>query len=225
MQSMKDKVIIALDAMNRSQALDLARTLSGEVWGFKVNDLLLQYGVEVIRELKKLGHVFADPKLYDIPNTVANGVRELAAAGADLITVHASGGKKMLARAAEAAGASRILAVTVLTSFDDAGCSEVYGRPAAKAVNDLATLSASSGVHGIVCSPQELDDVRQFGALMKVTPGIRPSWHGRADDQVRTLTPQQAVERGASYIVVGRPVTEHEDPPRAVRSLFSDTLT
>src|SRR5689334_17776634 len=116
---MKDKIIVALDGMTRSEALELATALKGSVWGFKVNDLLIQCGLEIVRELKKFGGVFADPKLSDIPNTVGNSVRVLAAAGADLITVHASASAASLKAAVAEAGPSRILAITVLTSMSD----------------------------------------------------------------------------------------------------------
>ena len=219
---MKDKIIVALDGMDEKSALAVADKLSGAVWGFKVNDLLLQRGTAIVTALRSRGRVFADPKLYDIPNTVGNGVRALADAGADLITVHISGGRQMLQKAVEASGSAKILGVTVLTSFDDASCREVYERDAAAAVQDFVRLADECGVPGIVCSPKELPLLTAFSRIMKVTPGVRPSWHGKADDQARTSSPKETVANGADLIVVGRPITEHADPVEAVRLIVEE---
>ncbi len=218
-------VTIPLDDMSRDTALNLARRLSGSVWGFKVNDLLLSCGVEIIRELKAYGKVFADPKLHDIPNTVANSVKALVAAGADLITVHASGGRGMLQAAVSNAGSARILAVTALTSLADSDTNEVYGNSPAETVKKFAAIAANTQTHGIVCSPQELELLSKdelYAKLLKVIPGIRPAWHGKADDQVRIMTPALAFEKGASLLVIGRPITGHADPSEAVRLIAEE---
>lgn len=223
--TMDNPIIIALDGMTQQEALMLARNLKGLVWGFKVNDLLLDSGLGIIRKLKPYGSVFADPKLYDIPNTVANSVRKLEAAGADLITVHASGGLRMLHQAVSNAARAKVLAVTLLTSFSDDESQKIYGKPATENVLALAKLAAESEVPGIVCSPNELklfQDPPALRSLLKVTPGIRPAWHQRADDQTRTKTPKEALAEGASLIVVGRPVTAHEDPVRAVEMILEE---
>lgn len=220
---MKEKIILPLDGMNRSEALALAKKLSGAVWGFKVNDLLLQCGVEIVSELKQYGRVFADPKLHDIPNTVGNAVRCLAAAGADLITIHASGGTEMFAAALKEAGsATKILAVTVLTSMSDAASREVYLAGAAETVDRLGSLAQRSAVHGIVCSPKELPLFSKYSTLLKVTPGVRPSWYGKSDDQARTMTPAEAVRAGATHLVIGRPITGDSDPLGAVERVVEE---
>src|SRR3954468_7479737 len=113
-----NEIIVALDNMEQQAALELARSLSGKVWGFKVNDLLLEYGCSIVNSLKRHGNVFADPKLHDTPNTVRNSVKRLAFAGADLITCHIAGGVKMLQAAVDEAGKAKIIGVTMLTSLD-----------------------------------------------------------------------------------------------------------
>ena len=220
---MKEKIIIALDGMTRAEALSLAKALAGSVWGFKVNDLLLQCGIEIVSELKKHGNVFADPKLHDIPNTVGNSVRALAGAGADIITVHASGGAAMMSAALkEAAGKAKILTVTVLTSLDDAAAKEVYLGTAAEIVERLGSLAQRASVDGIVCSPKELSLFSKYPSLLKVTPGVRPSWYGKTDDQARVMGPAEAVRAGATHLVIGRPVTGDSDPQQAVGRIVDE---
>ncbi|MDP3730979.1 MAG: orotidine-5'-phosphate decarboxylase [bacterium] len=192
---MGNKIIIALDGMSEVEALRIAKLLKGKVWGFKINDLLFA-DPGIIKKLKKFGNVFADAKLYDIPNTVANSVRRLSAVGADMITVHASGGIEMMRAAKENAGHSKILAVTVLTSFKGSQN---------KIVLKLAREAEKAGLDGIVCSGHELKYVSKL-PLLKVVPGIRPKGYNRKDDQKRTVTAEEAVKLGADYLVIGRPI-------------------
>ena len=219
---MSGRIIIPLDGLTEEQALALAQQLGDSAWGFKVNDLLVQCGVRIVAKLKELGQVFADAKLHDIPNTVANGVCKLDAAGADLITVHASGGLPMMEAAVKAASHAKILAVTVLTSLDHNTVSGIYRRNAEEAVIELAKLALRAGVYGVVCSPQELVALRsdpQFAPLKLVTPGIRPTWFGKGDDQARTSTPRGAIEAGADLLVIGRPITGDSDPRAALQRI------
>lgn len=218
-------VIIALDGMPKAKALTLAESLKGSVWGFKLNDLLLGEGVSVIKEFKKFGNVFADPKLYDIPNTVSNGVKRLVEAGADIITVHASGGTDMLKAAYSEAKQAEIFAVTVLTSFSDEGCKEVYRVGTAEQVIHLAECVVNAKGEGIVCSPKELSLLRKNEStknLKFLTPGIRPSWYGTKDDQSRVTSPKEAVEMGSKYIVIGRPITHAENPVDAAKRVIAE---
>ncbi len=222
---MHHKIIIPLDGVTRAKALATAEQLKGLVWGFKVNDLLLRQGVEIVRDLKEFGNVFADAKLHDIPNTVANSVSALVEAGADLITVHASGGREMLKAAVHHSRSAKILAVTMLTSLKESDADEMFGRNIPSLVRSFALLAADSGVHGIVCSPQELELLsreRQLGSLMKVTPGVRPTWYETADDQARVMTPRQAAELGADFLVIGRPITGHADPQAAAKLILDE---
>ncbi len=212
-------VIVALDGMEEQRALELARSLRGEVWGFKINDLLLRSGAEVIPRLKSYGNVFCDAKLHDIPNTVANQVAVLEGAGADLITIHCAGGERMLeaARAARQGGA-RLLGVTVLTSFSDQMSLKVYGRAASPQAELFSEAALRAGLDGIVCSPRELEVAARVDParkLLRVTPGVRPGWHDSPDDQQRVLAPAEAVRAGADLLVIGRPITSAEDPEKA----------
>ena len=192
---MGNKIIVALDGISEKEALRIARLLKGLVWGFKVNDLLFE-SLGVIVKLKKFGNVFADAKLYDIPNTVTNSVRKLSTTGADMITVHASGGVEMMKAAKRSAGKSKILAVTVLTSFQ--------GNQK-KMVLKLVRDAEKAGLDGIVCSGLELKYLAKF-SLLKVVPGIRPKDYNKKDDQKRTVTAEEAVKLGADYLVIGRPI-------------------
>lgn len=168
----------------------------------------------IVRKLKKFGHVFADVKLYDIPNTVANSVKKLSRAGADMITVHASGGIEMIKAAKQNAGRSKILAVTVLTSQNNKNTK----RNVIKLAQDAITV----GVQGIVCSGQELGALKGvpgIKSIIKVVPGIRPVWYAKKDDQKRTITPHEAIRLGADYLVIGRPITKAKSPLGALKEL------
>lgn len=207
MYAMQKQVIVALDGMSLPRALRIASVLSGSVWGFKVNDLLFD-DPRIIRRLKRYGNVFADAKLHDIPNTVANSTRKLAALGADIITVHASGGVAMMHAAKRAASKRKVIAVTVLTSDADDK----------KRLRKLASAAIAAGVDGIVCAGGDLPTVKKIdkaGRLLVVVPGIRRD-REKKDDQKRTMSARDAFGAGANYIVVGRPVTRSRDPRRAL---------
>jgi orotidine-5'-phosphate decarboxylase len=207
----------------------MAQELQGLVWGFKVNDLLVDCGVEVVSALSHFGQVFADPKLNDIPNTVSNSVKKLVAAGANMITVHGCAGEEALRRAQDAAGASNILAITVLTSFKSEAVEGVFGRSLEDAVLNFAGMAVRSGVSGVVCSPHELHllaSKASLGSLIRVTPGVRPQWSlteagglKPGDDQSRIMTPAQAISAGASLLVIGRPITGDANPRAAVERI------
>ena len=211
----KNPIIIALDGMSEKEALKIAKLFKGKVWGFKVNDLLFQ-GVGIIKKLKKFGKVFADAKLHDIPNTVANQTHRLSMAGADLITIHALGGIEMMKMAKKMAGQSKILAVTILTSHYNNLSIE-------KDITKLMSDASRAGVDGIVCSAHELKFLQRINKnLLKVVPGIRPIWYGKKDDQKRTVTPRRAMELGADLLVVGRPITEAPDKVEALRKILAE---
>lgn len=199
------KIIVALDGMNKEDALSLAWLLSGKVWGFKVNDLIIRYGLDIIKSLKSLGNVFADPKLHDTPQTVANSVSHLSAA--DLITVHASAGPQVLKAALDNCRNSKIIAVTALTSMKTADCQAVYGRQPEETVWDLAHLAADVGCHGLVCSALDVSTLNHLN-LLKVVPGIRPLGKLPNDDQERIAPGCQQ----ADFLVIGRPITRVADP-------------
>ena len=215
---MNKQIIVALDGMSEKKALDLAVSLKGLVWGFKINDLLFN-GAAIIGKLKKYGKVFADAKLYDIPNTVKNSVTALPTAGADLITVHASGGIEMMKAAKKSAGKSKIIAVTILTSVN--GQQEFLNN----SISKLAKNATNAGVNGIVCSARELKTIAKIGelrSLIKIVPGIRPIWYDKNDDQKRIVTPREAILAGADFIIIGRPITESLNPAKTVRIILAD---
>lgn len=197
---------------------------------FKVGkQLFTAEGPALVRDLAASGHkVFLDLKFHDIPNTVAGAVSEAAKLNVSMLTVHASGGTKMLRAAAEAASQSSgkplVLAVTVLTSLNEAGLQEQGITDGVQAhVLRLAGLALTAGCGGIVASAQEAAHLRQTlgTGFAIVTPGVRPSG-GDVGDQARVVTPKEAIQAGASYIVVGRPITGAEDPGAAAAAIVAE---
>jgi orotidine-5'-phosphate decarboxylase len=226
----REKIIVALDHDDPERALEAARSLAGKVGWMKVGlTLYATGGPAVVEELKRLGYrVFVDLKLHDIPHQVSGAVRALAHVGADMLTVHASGGAAMLAAATEAAAEAEtsgvrpaIVAVTVLTSLDAASLAAVgVARPPIEQVELLAALARDTGCDGVVCAPSEARAMRALlgpDALV-VTPGVRPSW-AAADDQARIATPEAALGSGASHLVIGRPITAAPDPVAALERI------
>jgi len=227
--SPKDRLAVALDFPAAKAALDLVDQLSGTCQWFKVGmELYYAAGNPLVETLRNRGfNVFLDLKLHDIPNTVAGGVRSAAQAGASLLTIHASGGPAMMAAAAEAAaapGSPRLLAVTVLTSMDAAQLSAagVHSTPAEQVLR-LAKLAQRSGINGLVSSAEEVGTLRaELGSdALLVIPGIRPAG-SEIGDQKRIATPRAAIERGASMLVVGRPVTQAANPAEAAEAILKE---
>jgi orotidine-5'-phosphate decarboxylase len=224
----KDRLIVALDVPTSQAALALADRLEDQCQWFKVGlELYISAGPAIVETLVKRGHsVFLDLKLHDIPNTVAAAVRSAASLGASMLTVHAAGGPAMLTAAQEAAAglatAPQLLAVTVLTSMDQAQLAAVgvSGAPADQ-VALLAQLGLDAGIRGFVCSPQEASALRTLTGPEGVlaTPGIRPAGADQGD-QKRTATPTYALDQGASYLVVGRPITQASDPAMAAEAIL-----
>jgi orotidine-5'-phosphate decarboxylase len=226
-------ILVALDVESAARAVELADVLRGSVGGFKIGkQLFTAAGPAMVRELTSRGdRVFLDLKFHDIPNTVAGAVQSAVATGAWMVNVHASGGRAMMKAAAESArntaeklGQPRplVIAVTVLTSMDDAALKEVgVGRTMIEQVVQLATLAQESGLDGVVASPQEVQAIRRAcGADFQiVTPGIRPADQQGKDDQARTLTPAEAMSAGSSYLVIGRPITAAPNPREAAERI------
>ncbi len=216
--------IVALDFPEARQALELVRSLGNSCGFYKVgSELFAAAGPAVVRAIRELGHeVFLDLKFHDIPNTVAGAVRSAVASGASMLTVHASGGRAMLEAAAAEAAGCRVMGVTVLTSFSAAGLSEAWGRTVVDLgdeVGRLAELCAAAGLHGLVCSGQELPVVRaRTPHLAPLVPGIRFA-SGEVHDQARVMTPEGAVAGGARYLVIGRMVTAARDPGGAMAAV------
>jgi orotidine-5'-phosphate decarboxylase len=225
---MNTQLIIVLDVDAREEALRVV-DLCGDALYYKIGaQLFTRCGPAIVREVQDRGKkVFLDLKYHDIPNTVAKAAKAAADLGVALLTIHAAGGRRMIeaARQAVEGTETRLLAVTVLTSLSDEMLKSEIGlqETTAVAVPRLAKLAIESGAHGIVSSPQEITQVRDAVGLKPiiVTPGIRPSWAAK-DDQVRTLSPREAAEAGANFIVVGRPILKHDNPAEAVKTILEE---
>lgn len=228
------RIIVALDC-DYEDALVLARSLRGRVRWLKVGmTLFYAAGPDIVERLRELGFdVFVDLKLHDIPHQVAGAAARIAKLGAGMFTVHASGGSAMMRtavecsrRAAEEVGlpAPAVLAVTVLTSTNDAGLVEIgVGRCAEEQVSLLARVALAAGVDGVVCSPREAAVMRELlgDTALVVTPGVRPAW-SEAGDQARIATPAAALAAGASHLVIGRPITAAPTPAEAAARIIAE---
>jgi orotidine-5'-phosphate decarboxylase len=224
-----DRLIVALDVASGDAALKLDAAMGDAVRWVKVGlQLFTAEGPSVVNTLTGRGRrVFLDLKLHDIPQTVAGAVWSAASHGVELLTLHAEGGPKMMAAAAEARDASggrlRILAVTVLTSLDGTEFPDVYRSPDTTArVLAFAKAARDAGVDGVVCSPLELESLSGLGPdFLRVTPGIRPA-RSAANDQARIATPGFALRAGASHLVIGRPITKAPDPAAAAAAILQE---
>ncbi len=217
----KSRIIVALDYPNADSALAIVDKLSPAFCRLKVGkELFTRAGPDLVRELNRRGfQVFLDLKFHDIPNTVAQACRAAADLGVWMVNVHAQGGRKMMQAARDALaeyGDQRplLIAVTILTSLGAEDLSEVglQGSPADNVLR-LAALTQDCGLDGVVCSPQEAATLRgRLGTNFQlITPGVRPAG-AATDDQRRVMTPGQAINSGANYLVIGRPITQAADP-------------
>lgn len=235
-ETISNPVFCALDTTDLVAGADLAAALNGAVGGLKLGkEFFTAHGPDGVRRLRAVNEapLFLDLKFHDIPNTVAGAVRAACAMSPYLMTIHAGGGPAMIAAAAEAAGEGaeiasvarpNILGVTVLTSLDQADLSAV-GVDAAPSdqVRRLAALAQRNGADGVVCSALEIETLRgDLGPdFLLVVPGIRPAG-ADAGDQKRVMTPARAMACGASYLVIGRPITQAPDPAAAARAIAED---
>lgn len=222
------KVVVALDFDNQKDALAFIDKIQPSDCRLKVGkEMFTYFGPDFVRELVNRGFdVFLDLKFHDIPNTVAKAVTAAAELGVWMVNVHASGGTKMMEKAKEALEpygdkAPLLIAVTVLTSMGEEDLAGIgIDKQPAEHVNSLATLAQNAGLDGVVCSAWEAESLKEtFGEDFKlVTPGIRPAGSS-TDDQKRIMTPEQAVEVGVDYLVIGRPITKAEDPHQVLQDI------
>jgi orotidine-5'-phosphate decarboxylase len=228
-RSARERVIVALDVPDSGQALELVERLDGLIQWFKIGlELYLSEGNSIINAIRDKSYsVFLDLKLHDIPNTVAGAVRSASRAGAQMLTLHASGGPAMMTAAAEAADsvpdAPMLLAVTVLTSMDPKQLQAVgISASPADQVLRLARTGWDAGIRGFVSSAEEVAAMRRsFPEATLVIPGIRPAGSG-SGDQKRVATPAAAIASGADYLVIGRPITQAGDPAAAATTILKE---
>ncbi len=235
MKSVADQIIVPLDVPGEKEAIALIQTLP-EATFWKVGlELFISSGPTILEALKTRNkRIFLDLKLHDIPNTMAGACRAAGRYGVDLLTVHASAGSTALKAAQSAAvegaqtagcAAPRVIAVTLLTSIGARSLSDELKIPLEPGdyATQMALLAKASGLGGAVCSPQEAATLRAAcgGDFWLVCPGVRPTWAQKGDQQ-RAMTPTQAVHAGADYLVIGRPITQAEDPAEAFRRICEE---
>ena len=225
-----DKIIVALDVPTKERALELVKQLEDKISFFKIGlQLYTAEGPEIVRAVLATGaKVWLDLKLYDIPNTVARAVESASTLGVRMLTIHLSGGDEMIRAAASArASGMLLLGVTVLTSSTERTLREIGIMDGVEhQVLRLARIGAQAGIDGVVASPHEIKTLRrEFGDRFKIAvQGIRPSW-AEPGDQKRFMTPREAIEAGADYIGIGRPVTAHPKPDEAVAKILDELVT
>jgi orotidine-5'-phosphate decarboxylase len=232
----KDRIALALDVDNDREALGIVSELKDSVGVFKVGlQLFTAYGPDIVRRITGMGgRVFLDLKYHDIPNTVAKASAEAVKLGVSIFNVHTLGGLDMMKAAVEATRETAqkldlpvpaVLGVTILTSMDELSLRKELKitRSLRREVVHLARLAQRAGMHGVVASPQEIKTLRRAvrGEFIILTPGVRPAWADK-DDQKRVMTPGEAVEAGADYIVVGRPVLRSSDRKAAVEKIVNE---
>lgn len=224
------QLIIALDFDTQDSCLELVDQLDPALCRLKIGkELFTSCGPKIVEKLQWKGFdVFLDLKFHDIPNTVAKAVKASAELGVWMVNVHASGGEKMMLAAREALDGFQVrpllIAVTVLTSMADDELKALgLNGTAADQVKRLAALAKKANMDGVVCSAQEVSELKQLlgDEFKMITPGIRPSF-ASADDQSRIMTPSKALAAGSDYLVVGRPVTQAEDPLRALEQIAAE---
>jgi len=224
MMDKKAPIVLALDTPNLDTALDWIKATEGVVSVYKLGlEFYLTFGRDGV--LKILDHtdtdIFLDLKLHDIPHTVSSAALAISTLRPKYLTVHASGGRAMISAAVQAVPNTLVTGVTILTSLSDDDVHDIGFRDnACESAVALATLAVNAGARAIVCSPLEIVDIRAAvgSDVTIITPGVRPADGAPADDQVRTMTPRQAIENGANLVVIGRPITnEWVNGPSAMR--------
>ena len=236
----KERLIIALDTSSETEALNIIESLSEYTGYFKVGlELFTSLGPKIIKQIKEAGNkVFFDGKFMDIPNTVSKAVANMVMHRVDMLNLYMSGGTKMIEEASKSLVAAserynlnppKLLGVTVLTSMT----SDVLENDLKittqlnEYVSHLATLAIKNNLDGIICSPNEAKLIKEVARkngnqnFLIVTPGVRPSW-AKADDQQRIATPKEAIENGASHIVVGRPITQAKNQIEATKKVLEE---
>ena len=216
-------IIVAIDEINLKKASDILDDLDSEKCMVKIGSVSFNsIGHDIISYASKKGFdIFLDLKLHDIPNTVKKSIEGLVSFPIQMLTIHTSGGKEMMMAAMEAVSGTeiKVFGVTELTSLSNDDTNEIFQRTASAQVNAMLDLAESAGIDGVVCSPHELDLVSKRKSLLSITPGIR--LYDSNDDQKRVMTPKEAINHGADYLVIGRPITASENISKALIEIYS----
>ena len=216
-------IIVAIDEINLKKASDILDNLDSEKCMVKIGSISFNsIGSEIISCADRKGFdIFLDLKLHDIPNTVKKSIEGLISYPIKMLTIHISGGKEMMTAAMEAVSGTniKVFGVTALTSLSNDDTNKIFQRSTYEQVEAMLDLAEATGIHGVVCSPQELELVKRRKSLLSITPGIR--LQDLDDDQKRVMTPKEAIELGADYIVVGRPITSSDDLNLALNEIYT----
>ena len=210
----KAPIVLAVDTPDLSTAIEWVKATQESVSVFKLGlEFFLTFGSDGVKAIKDVtdSDIFLDLKLHDIPHTVSGATKAVAHLAPKFLTVHASGGAAMIKAAVDAVPSTHITGVTILTSLSEADVTQIgYAANALTSAVGLATLATSAGAGAIVCSPLEIAAIRTaVGANpIIITPGVRPADSTKSDDQVRTMTPRDAIQAGATLVVIGRPITQ-----------------
>ena len=215
-------IIVAIDEINFNRASDILDKLDSKKCMVKIGSVSFNsIGREIISYASKKGFdIFLDLKLHDIPNTVQKSIEGLISLPIKMLTIHTSGGKDMMRAAMEAVSGNdiKIFGVTVLTSLSNDDTNEIFKRATSEQVNAMLDMAESAGIDGVVCSPHELELVSKRESLLSITPGIR--LQNSKDDQKRVMTPKEAIDLGADYLVIGRPITKSKDIKKSLNEVY-----
>jgi orotidine-5'-phosphate decarboxylase len=220
---MSKNIIVAVDEYHLDAFKNIVDSLDPDLCMIKVGSVSFNaLGHETIIYASSKGFdIFLDLKLHDIPNTVSKSIEGLKSLPINMLTIHTSGGIHMMKAAMDAVNGTdiKVFGVTALTSLTDGDTNTIYKRDASDQVNAMLDIAIQAGIDGVVCSPHELNLVKQKEPLLSITPGIRLS--DLDDDQSRVMTPQKAIKLGANYLVIGRPITEAADPHNALKNIYN----
>ena len=220
---MSKKIIVAIDENQSNVAKNIINQLDSSMCMVKIGSISFNsIGREIISYSCEKGFdIFLDLKLHDIPNTVKKSIEGLSSLPISMLTIHTSGGKDMMMAAMEAVSGTQIkvFGVTALTSLNNDDTNQIFQRTTAGQVDAMLNLAQEAGIHGVVCSPQELELVNKRENLLSITPGIR--LQDSNDDQKRVMTPKEAIDLGADYLVIGRPITESDDISESLDEIYS----
>ena len=219
-------IIVAIDETNFEIASEVIESLDPKKCMVKIGSVAFNaIGHKIIRFAAEKGfEIFLDLKLHDIPNTVKKSIKGLSSLPIKMLTIHTSGGKDMMKAAMEAASGTQIkvFGVTALTSLNNDDTNQIFQRSTSEQVNAMLDLAEDAGIDGVVCSPHELELVSKRDNLLSITPGIR--LHESNDDQKRVMTPREAIDLGANYLVIGRPITESKDINKSLNEIYQSMI-